>query len=119
MTAQCPTAGLGTRARQGQAGPVAVLEFDVTGPVVEWRGPAPHHFVEVTGDLADAVHDVAREVTYGWGMVPVRLRIGSTTSTTALWPRDGGYVVPLKVAVRRAERIDLGDVVTVHVEVQG
>ena len=96
-----------------------VLEFDVTGPVVEWRGPAPHHFVEVTGDLADQVHDVARRVTYGWGMVPVRLRIGTTTSTTALWPRDGGYVVPLKVAVRRAERIDLGDVVTVHVQVQG
>jgi hypothetical protein len=96
-----------------------VLALAVTGPVVEWRGPAPHHFLEVTGDLADQVHDVARQVTYGWGMVPVRVRVGATTSTTALWPRDGGYVVPLKVAVRRAEGIDLGDVVTAHVEVQG
>lgn len=96
-----------------------VLALDVTGPVVEWRGPAPHHFLEVTGDLADQVHEVARQVTYGWGMVPVRVRVGATTSTTALWPRDGGYVVPLKLAVRRAEGIDLGDVVTAHVEVQG
>lgn len=96
-----------------------VAEFDVTGPVVEWRGPAPHHFVEVAGEPADLVHELAREVTYGWGMVPVRVRIGATSSTTALWPRQGGYVVPLKAALRRSERVELGDVVTVHVEVLG
>ncbi|SDF53648.1 DUF1905 domain-containing protein [Klenkia brasiliensis] len=94
-----------------------VVELDLTGPVVEWRGPAPHHFLEVTGDHADQVREVARQVTYGWGMVPVRVRVGGTTSTTALWARDGGYVVPLKVALRRAEGIDLGDVVSAHVQV--
>lgn len=94
-----------------------VTEFEVTGPVFHWRGPAPFHFVAVTGEPSERVHEVAREVTYGWGMVPARLRIGATTWTTALWPRDGDYVLPLKVAVRRAERIDLDDVVTVHVEV--
>lgn len=79
-----------TSARQSV--PVStVAEFDVTGPVVEWRGPAPHHFVVVDGEPADLVHELAREVTYGWGMVPVRLRIGATTSTTSLWPRHGGY----------------------------
>lgn len=96
-----------------------VAEFDVTGPVVEWRGPAPHHFVEVAGEPADLVHELAREVTYGWGMVPVRVRVGATSSTTSLWPRQGGYVVPLKAALRRSERVALGDVVTVHVEVLG
>ena len=94
-----------------------VGEFEVTGPVVEWRGPAPHHFVTVDGDLAEQVREWAREVSYGWGMVPVRLRLGATTGTTALWPREGGYVVPLRLAVRRAEQVELGDVVTVHVEV--
>ena len=46
-------------------------------------------------------------------MIPVRVRIGNTEWTTSLWPKDGRYVVPLKAAVRRAERIDLGDVITV------
>ncbi len=31
--------------------------------------------------------------------------------------QDGGYLVPLKVAVRRAEGIDVGDVVTVGLTV--
>lgn len=105
---------------QGTLGVVTsdvVVEFEVTGPVVEWRGPAPHHFLEVTGDLADQVHEVGRQVTYGWGMVPVRVRVGATTSRTALWARDGGYVVPLGAALRRAEGIDLGDLVTARIEV--
>jgi hypothetical protein len=46
-------------------------------------------------------------------MIPVTGRIGETTFTTSLWPRDGGYVVPVKDAVRRAEAVELDDVVTV------
>ena len=88
------------------------MEFEVTGPVVEWRGPAPHHFVVVPPELAEAIQDVAAAVTYGWGMVPVRLTLGAQTWTTSLWPRESTFVVPLKAAVRRAEQVDLGDVVT-------
>lgn len=56
-------------------------------------------------------------VTYGWGMIPVTARIGSTSWTTSLFPKDGRYIVPLKVVVRRAEGIDDGDVVSVELEV--
>ncbi|GMA87234.1 hypothetical protein GCM10025868_24840 [Angustibacter aerolatus] len=47
-------------------------------------------------------------------MIPVAVRLGRTTWTTSLWPRAGGYVVPLKDAARRAEQIDLGDVVALQ-----
>ena len=56
---------------------------------------------------------VSAAVTYGWGMIPVAVTIGDTTLTTALWPKDGSYVVPLKDALRKPEGIRLGDVVTV------
>ena len=90
------------------------MEVEVTGDVWEWRGPAPHHFVWVPDEQSAAIESVSPAVSYGWGMIPVTGRIGKTTFTTSLWPKDGRYVVPLKVAVRRAERIDLGDVVTIH-----
>lgn len=93
------------------------MELELTGEVWEWRGPAPYHFVTVPDDVCAALASVAPVVSYGWGMVPATLRLGGTTWTTALWPKDGGYVVPLKDAVRRAERIALGDVVTVSVSV--
>jgi hypothetical protein len=90
------------------------MELEFTGPIIEWRGPAPYHFVVVPEDEAEQIQETAAAVTYGWGMVPVRGRIGETEFTTSLWPRDGGYVVPLKVAVRRSERLALGDVVDVR-----
>lgn len=85
-----------------------------TGPVFEWRGPAPYLFVAVPEDEAAEIEEVAAGISYGWGMIPADVTIGGTTWYTALWPRDGAYVVPLKVAIRRAEQIDLDDVVTVH-----
>ena len=84
------------------------MELEFTGPVFEWRGPAPYHFVD-----ALVIQDVAAALTYGWGMIPGTLRIGETTWTTSLWPKDGSFVVPLKDRIRRAEGIELGDVVTV------
>ena len=56
-------------------------------------------------------------MTYGWGMIPVQLSIGATQVTTSLFPKNGGYVVPLKDAVRNAERITVGDTVTVRLAV--
>ena len=95
------------------------MELEFSGVVWHWRGPAPFHFVSVPDDECGAIEAVSAQVTYGWGMIPVSGRVGSTEFTTALWPKDGGYVVPLKDAVRRAEGIELGDVVTVRLTVTG
>lgn len=89
----------------------------MTGPVFEWRGPAPHHFVALPEDAAAVVRDVAAAVTYGWGMVPVAVRMGEARWTTSLWPKDGTYVVPLKLAARRIEGVVTGDVVDLVVTI--
>lgn len=90
------------------------MEFEVSGEVWEWRGPAPYHFVTVPASESEELREVCRDVTYGWGMIPVRARMGRAEFETALWPKDGTYVVPLKDAVRHAEGVQLGDRVTVH-----
>ncbi len=93
------------------------MELEVTGDIWEWRGPAPYHFVTVPDAQSAALEHSAGQVSYGWGMIPVTARIGDTRWTTSLWPKDGGYVVPLKDKVRRAEDLELGDRVTVHLTV--
>ena len=87
-------------------------EFVVDGAVVEWRGPAPYHFVVI--DDGDDLRERSAGVSYGWGMIPVTCTLGRTTFTTSLWPKDGGYYLPLKDAVRAAERIEPGQHVTVR-----
>jgi hypothetical protein len=51
-------------------------------------------------------------------MIPVSAVIGGTEFTTSLWPKDGGYIVPLKDKVRRAENIEVGDEVSVVLMVE-
>ena len=50
-------------------------------------------------------------------MIPVAVSVGATTMTTALWPKEGTYFVPLKDKLRHAEGIGLGDVVTVRLRI--
>ncbi len=88
-----------------------------SGPVWEWRGPAPHHFVTVPEAEAGMLEAVSEMVTYGWGMIPVTLRMGATEWTTSLWPKDGGYIVPLKAAARKAEKVEVGDVIELRLTV--
>lgn len=94
------------------------MDLEVTGEIWYWRGPSPYHFVRVPEPQVEALRTVAREVTYGWGMVPVEVRLGATVWTTSLWPKDGGYLVPVRDRVRQAEGIDEGDVVTLALTVR-
>jgi hypothetical protein len=86
----------------------------IDGRVWPWRGPSPYHFVTLPDDSAEAVSQVAASVTYGWGMVPVEVRIGRTGWRRSLFPKDGGYLLPLRDSVSKRENIQLDDVV--HVE---
>ena len=90
---------------------LTALEFAFDGELWYWRGPAPYHFITVPPDAARAIGRVAADVTYGWGMIPVqgpdrRERLGD-----GAFAKNGGYVVPIKDAYRKAEGIALGDVV--------
>ena len=92
-----------------------ILTF--SADVFYWRGPSPFHFVAVPPDECVELQAISSLVTYGWGMIPVSATVGETEFTTALFPKDGGYFVPLKVAIRKAEQIDVGDIVTLTLEV--
>jgi hypothetical protein len=90
------------------------MELRFRGDVWYWRGPAPFHFVTVPPEEAELIADLAPAVTYGWGMIPADVAVGATRTTTSLWPRDGGYIVPLKTRVRQAEGVGVGDEVEVR-----
>jgi len=92
------------------------MAFEFTGEVIEWRGPAPYYFVRVPDELTDAVKDAAKGLEY-WGQVPVLVTIGDTEFWTALFPKDGAYLVPLRVAIRRAEGVEDGEDVAVSMQV--
>ena len=88
------------------------MEWTFTGEVIEWRGPAPYLFVPMTPEESEDLKEAARGLIY-WGQVPVHVTIGATDFTTALFPKDDRYLVPIKVAVQRAESIAEGATIEV------
>ncbi len=91
------------------------IEFD--GEIIFWRGPAPWYFVTVPEEQSRDIKAISNFVTYGWGVIPVQVRIGSTEFKTSLFPKDGLYLVPIKASVRKAEALEQGDTVTVRLDV--
>ena len=94
------------------------MRLGFAGEIWFWRGPSPFHFVTVPDAESGELLSVAPLVSYGWGMIPCRALIGSTEWTTSLFPKDGGYLVPIKDVVRTAEGLDVGDIVEIQLTVE-
>lgn len=73
------------------------LEFEFTAKVIEWRGPAPFYYAVVPPEESEEIGAMSGAVTYGWGAIPVEAWIGDLRFTTSLFPKDGAYLLPLKV----------------------
>ena len=93
------------------------MHIEFQGKIFFWRGPAPWFFVTVPEQPSRDLKAISSLVTYGWGVIPVHVRIGSTEYTTSLFPKYGRYLVPVKVSVRKAEDLQEGDTVTVRLEI--
>ena len=91
-------------------------DFEFEGPVIEWRGPAPYYFVRIPEEESADIKFAAKGVEY-WGQVPVVVRINDVEFTTALFPKDGHYLLPLRDVVRRSAGVELDEVVTVELSV--
>ncbi len=95
-----------------------------TGPLWIWKGKADDgkpsanswHFLTITGPVADAIRARAPGRSAAWGSVYVKVRLGGTAWETSLFPSKeaGGWLLPVKAAVRKKEAVGEGDQVTVE-----
>ena len=95
-----------------------------TGPMWLWRGAAKDgtptttawHFITIDGEVAESIRAAAPGRTAAWGSVYVSVTIGETAWRTSVFPSKnvGGYLLPVKASVRKAEAVGEGDLVTVQ-----
>ena len=96
----------------------SLLQISFEASVIYWRGPAPFFYAPIPAVHVEEVRRAARLATYGWGCVPVEAEVGGVAFTTALFPKDGTYLLPLKVAVRRQTNITAGDLIAVDMTIR-
>jgi hypothetical protein len=89
------------------------VQLTFSADVFEWRGPAPFYFAAVPEQQAASIREVSSMVSYGWGVIPCKVKVGKTELTTSLFPKQGGYLVPLKDAIRKPESIEVGATVKI------
>ena len=94
------------------------MNIEFNGKIWFWKGPAPWYFVTIPAKQSRDLKAISGFVTYGWGGIPVHVRIGKTEWQTSLFPKDGRYLVPIKASVRKAENLEEGDKVTILLEVR-
>jgi hypothetical protein len=94
------------------------MEIEFSGEIWFWRGPAPWFFVTVPEEQSRELKAISGYVTYGWGVIPVEVQIGSTVWTTSLFPKDDVYLVPIKASVRKAEKLADDAEVTIRLAVK-
>lgn len=90
-----------------------LLQLTFEAEVIHWRGPSPYFFAPLTVEAAAEVRALSRAVSYGWGVIPVEAEVGGVAFTTSLFPRDDGYLLPLKDAVRKKANVTAGDTIRV------
>ncbi|MEN9412909.1 MAG: hypothetical protein RIQ92_1346 [Actinomycetota bacterium] len=93
------------------------MEISFTSEVIEWRGPAPFLFAPIPPKRSVEIKEISNQVSYGWGVIPVEATIGMTTLTTSLFPKDGIYLLPIKVAMQRAEGIEVGSKIRAKISI--
>lgn len=91
---------------------MAAFAFDAE--IIFWRGPSPFFFAPLPPEHAASISRASAQLSYGWGVIPVEAVVGGTRFSTSLFPKDGTYLLPLKLAVRKATGITAGD--RIHVE---
>jgi hypothetical protein len=89
------------------------MTFTFSSTLIEWRGPPPYLFAPVPANVAAMLREQAKTLSYGWGCIPASIEVGTVRTTTAVMPRHGGYLVPIKVVIQRAEGVGEGDVVAI------
>ena len=99
--------------------------FTTTTRLWRWQSataPAAWYFLTIAGDVADAIRLAALSGQWldrrgGFGSARVEVRIGDTLWKTSVFPHkeSGGWILPVKAAVRKAEGVAEGDEVTLTV----
>ena len=89
-----------------------------TSPLWMWKGEgARWFFVTVPEEQSTEIKAQAFSLPRGFGSVRVEAAIDDVTWRTSVFPQNsGGYLLPVKAAVRKRAKLAAGDEVTVQLQ---
>ena len=84
-------------------------EYAITANVWLYQGAGAWHFVTIPKNISDEIKVRYSDLIRGWGSLRVRVTVGQTHWATSIFfdKESSCYILPIKIAVRKAEGIVL------------
>ncbi len=94
-------------------------EYQITAKVWVYQLKGAWYFITLPEDESEQIKFFAGHISGGFGSIPVTATIGKTSWKTSIFPykKAGGYILPLKAEIRKKEKIEENDIVTVALKV--
>ncbi|WP_212741910.1 DUF1905 domain-containing protein [Enterococcus hulanensis] len=88
-----------------------VYHYSSSPEMVGWT------MVSLPKELSAAIRDNFKSLEEGWGRMKVTAKIGKSEWQTAIWfdTKQDTYLLPLKAAIRKKEKIETGSDVTMSI----
>lgn len=93
-----------------------IVEFEAELWIWDARRDDSWTFVSLPGEASEDIRELTAGPRRGFGSVRVKVTVGGSSWRTSIFPGQEGYVLPIKQAVRNAEKIEAGDTAAVRVE---
>lgn len=95
-------------------------QYKIKSEVWLYPGDVGWHFITIPRDISKEIKTEYRDLTRGWGSLPVEVTIGKTTWRTSIFPdtKIGAYLLPVKAAVRKSEDLTDGSKVDLLLEIK-
>lgn len=83
-------------------------------------GVAVWHFVNIPTSKSKIIKKFFGDLSGGWGSLPVNVTLGKTRWKTSIFPdrKSSQYLLPLKLEIRKKEKIRDGDNVNFLIELR-
>ena len=93
--------------------------YTIKNKIWVWQGKGAWHFVTIPKNTADEIKAMFGYLKSGWGSLPVKLQLGQSVWKTSIFPdsKGGGYLIPIKKAILKAEKLNVDDMVEIIIEV--
>lgn len=94
------------------------MKYRFDGVLYLWNASDSWHFVNLPTQISDEIKEVSAPYRRGFGSVRVDVTCANSSWRTSVFPdtKAGCYILPVKVAVRKAQNLSAGDTAEFEIE---
>lgn len=93
-------------------------KYQIKEKIFKWQGKGTWFFIRINEKTSDDIRGKFGEFAKGWGSIPINVTIGKSNWKTSIFPdKNKSYLLPIKSQIRKAEKIEEGDLVSLEIEI--